>query len=366
MELREIADFTIRPRLLSIPGVAQVIPIGGEVRQYRVAPHPPALRALGVTYEQVEKALAQFGVNTGGGFTDLHAREYLIRNIGRTTSLDDLRNIVVATVDDRPVFLRQVADVAFAPKIKRGDAGYMGKPAVIVSVEKQPNVDTVTPDRARSRTALARAAARACRDGIKADQVLFRQANFIETSIRNVQRVLIEAARRRRGHPVRLPAELAHDGDLADRDPGLDPDHRDRLPFRRPLDQHDDARRPRDRHRRTGRRRGGRRREHLPPPAREPRSSAIRGRCSTSWCRASQEVRSGIVYATMIIVLVFVPLFALSGIEGRLFAPLGQAYIISILASLVVSITLTPVHGLLPAARPEAARASARAGSSAC
>ena len=101
MELREVADFTIRPRLLSIPGVAQVIPMGGEVRQYRVAPQPPALRALGVTYEQVEKALAQFGANAGGGFTDLNAREYLIRNIGRTTSLDDLRNMVVAT-DRRP------------------------------------------------------------------------------------------------------------------------------------------------------------------------------------------------------------------------------------------------------------------------
>ena len=74
MELREVADSTIRPRLLSIAGVAQVIPIGGEVRQYRVAPYPPALRALGLTYEQVEKALAQFGVNTGGGFTDLHSR----------------------------------------------------------------------------------------------------------------------------------------------------------------------------------------------------------------------------------------------------------------------------------------------------
>ena len=100
MELREVADFTIRPRLLSIPGVAQVIPMGGEVRQYRVAPHPPALRALGVTYEDMDRALAQFGTNAGGGFTDLHSREYLIRNIGRTTSLDDLRNIVVAKVGE--------------------------------------------------------------------------------------------------------------------------------------------------------------------------------------------------------------------------------------------------------------------------
>src|SRR3954463_15755166 len=130
MELREAADFTIRPRLLTIPGVAQVIPMGGEVRQFRVSPHPAALRSLGVTYEQVERALAQFGVNTGGGFTDLHSREYLIRNIGRTTSLDDLRSIVVARVNDRPVYLRQVAAVEFAPKIKRGDAGHMGRPAV--------------------------------------------------------------------------------------------------------------------------------------------------------------------------------------------------------------------------------------------
>ena len=340
MEVREAADFTVRPRLLTIPGVAQVIPIGGEVRQYRIAPNPPALRSLGVTYEQVEQALTQFGVNTGGGFTDQHAREYLIRNIGRTTNLDDLRSVVVAQVNGGPVFLRQVASVEFAPKVKRGEGGYMGKPAVIVSVEKQPNVDTIGLTREIER-ALKEITA-SLPQGIKADQIVFRQADFIETSIRNVQHVLIEAGvvvavvlfafllnwRTTVISLTAIPVSILATatifyfaglsintmtlgglaialGELVD-DAVVDVENI----FRRL--------------------RENRALEH-------PRSAF------DVIVSASQEVRSGIVYATVIIVLVFVPLFALSGIEGRLFAPLGQAYIISILASLVVSITLTPV-----------------------
>ncbi len=107
MEMREIADFVIRPRLLTIPGVAQVIPIGGEVRQYRIAPNPAAMRALGVNQQQIESALAQFGANTGGGFTDQYSREFLIRNIGRTMRLDDLASVAVANVNGRPVYLRR-------------------------------------------------------------------------------------------------------------------------------------------------------------------------------------------------------------------------------------------------------------------
>ena len=340
MEIREAADFTVRPRLLTIPGVAQVIPIGGEVRQYRIAPNPPALRSLGVTYEQVGQALTQFGVNTGGGFTDQHSREYLIRNIGRTTSLDDLRSVVVAQVNGGPVLLRQVAAIEFAPKVKRGEAGYMGKPAVIVSVEKQPNVDTIALTREIER-ALKEITASLPRD-IKADQIVFRQSNFIETSIRNVERVLMEAFivvavvlfafllnwRTTVISLTAIPVSILTTasifyfaglsintmtlgglaialGELVD-DAVVDVENI----FR-----------------------------HL----RENRAVEHPKPAFDVIVAASQEVRSGIVYATAIIILVFVPLFALSGIEGRLFAPLGEAYIISILASLVVSITLTPV-----------------------
>ncbi|MSP30105.1 MAG: efflux RND transporter permease subunit [Acetobacteraceae bacterium] len=347
MEVREAADFTIRPRLLAIPGVAQVIPIGGEVRQYRIAPNPPALRSLGVTYEQVEQALTQFGVNTGGGFTDQHAREYLIRNIGRTTNLDDLRSVVVAQVNGGPVFLRQVATVEFAPKVKRGEAGYMGKPAVIVSVEKQPNVDTVR---------LTKEIEGALKDitaslpqGIKANQVVFRQADFIEASIWTVEQVLMEAGVvvavvlfafllnwrttviSLTAIPVSIlaTATIFHFAGLSINTMTLGgiAIALGELVDDAVVDVENIFRRLRE----------NRALEH-PRPAFDVIVAA------------SQEVRSGIVYATAIIVLVFVPLFALSGIEGRLFAPLGEAYITSILASLAVSITLTPVmaYYLLP------------------
>src|SRR5690606_3927019 len=128
MELREIADFTIRPQLLGIPGVAQVIPIGGEVRQFQVAPNPVALKTLNVTPEALEAAVRRFGMNSGGGFVDQHGSEFLIRNIGDTAELEQLRNIAVANHNGRTVLLRELADVSFAPRVKRGEAGYNGAP----------------------------------------------------------------------------------------------------------------------------------------------------------------------------------------------------------------------------------------------
>ena len=347
MELREAADFIVRPRLLTISGVAQVIPIGGEVRQFRVAPNTAALQALGVTLAEVEAAITAFGANTGGGFTDQYAREFLIRNIGSTLSLEDLRKVVVQSDGRRSILLHQVADVGFGARLKRGEAGYMGQSAVIISIEKQPDVDTVQLTR-DVEAALAEITA-ALPDGMRADEVLFRQADFIETSVKNVQTVLLEAVvvvaivlfafllnlRTTLISLTAIPVSILVTaivfkmlglsintmtlgglaiaiGELVD-DAVVDVENI----FRRLRENRE---------------------------AGNPRSTF------DVVVSASQEVRSGIVYATMIIVLVFVPLFALSGIEGRLFAPLGQAYIISILVSLVVSITLTPVmaYYLLP------------------
>jgi CzcA family heavy metal efflux pump len=347
MQMREAADFLVRPRLLTISGVAQVIPIGGEVRQFRVAPNSFAMQSLGVTLEDIAKAITAFGGNTGGGFTDQFAREYLIRNIGSTLKLEDLSKVVVKSDGKKTILLQQVADIGFGARLKRGEAGYMGKSSVIISVEKQPDVDTVQLTRAVE-VALEEITA-SLPNGIRANEVLFRQADFIETSVNNVQTVLLEAVavvaivlfafllnvRTTLISLTAIPVSILVTaivfkmlglsintmtlgglaiaiGELVD-DAVVDVENI----FRRL---------------RENREKGN------------PRSTF------DIVVSASQEVRSGIVYATMIIILVFVPLFALSGIEGRLFAPLGQAYIISILVSLVVSITLTPVmaYYLLP------------------
>ncbi|HMM52877.1 MAG TPA: efflux RND transporter permease subunit [Burkholderiaceae bacterium] len=340
MQVREYADWVVRPRLLTIPGIAQVIAIGGEVRQYRVEIDPAQLRTLAVGRESVDAALRGFGANTSGGFLEAQGHEYLIRQIGRTTRIEDLRNLVVAVRNGQPILLKQVADVRIAPAIKRGDGGYAGKPAVILSVQKQPGADSVTLTRAVE--AAVAELARGRPEGVQAPQFLFRQSNFIEHSAGNVVEALRDGAilvaivlflfllnlRTTLISLAAIPLSLLVTalvfryfglsintmtlGGLAiaigelvdDAVVGVENVLR-RLKLNRALPE--------------------------PRPAIE-----VIG-------KATLEVRTAIVYATGIIVLVFVPLFMLPGIEGRLFTPLGLAYIVSILASMVVSVTVTPV-----------------------
>jgi len=340
MQVREYADFVLRPRLLAVPGVSQVIPIGGEVRTLRVAPEPQRMAQAGVTLSQVQSALNGYAENAGGGFIDLNGREYLIRHLARTSRLEDLRGVAVAWNAGRAVLLEQVADVHWAPAMKRGDASFGGKPAVIVSVQKQPEADTVRVTREVD-AALADLT-RGLPVGMGAPEVLFRQAEFIRASIDNVAEALRDgavmvaivlfafllSARTTLISLIAIPLSLAAAflvframgqsinvmtlgglaiaiGELVD-DAVVDVEN-----IVRRLKQNCLAATP------------------------LPVLEVVRA--------ASVEVRSGIVYATVIVVLVFVPLFALPGIEGRLFSPLGVAYIVSILASMAVSMTVTPV-----------------------
>jgi HME family heavy-metal exporter len=342
MQVREYADWVLRPRLMAIAGVAQVIPIGGEVRQFQVQPNTTRMAELGISHEQLTGALKGYSANTSGGFLELNGREYLIRHLGRTSRLDDLKNLALTARHGQPVLLRQIAEVTFAPAIKRGDAGFEGKPAVILGIQKQPTADTI--HLTRSIEAAVEDLKKSLPAGMEAPKVTFRQASFIESSISTLQGKLIGASvfvavilffflGTLRPTVIALTAipvsifmtALVFDyyglsintmtlGGLAIAIGGLVDDAVVGV-------------------------------ENVLRRLKEDRAKHHDHRMHPIElvAHATMEVRSAILYATIIIVLVFLPLFALPGMEGRLFVPLGIAFIVSTLASLMVSVTVTPV-----------------------
>ena len=350
LKLRTLADWVIRQRLMTIPGVAQVSVMGGGKKQFQVLVDPDLLLQFDVTLEEVEEALRSSNSNATGGYLDQGGTELLVRSLGRIESVADLSAVVIKAVGRRPVVLAQVAQVVEAAEVKRGDASVNGRPAVILVISKQPGADSrqLTDNILLALDDLRRSLPAA----VRINEDLYQQKRFIELSINNVIEALRDGSilvvvvlflfllnlRTTFITLTAIPLSIAVTalvfdwlgmsintmtlgglavaiGELVD----------DAI-----VDVENIYRRLRENHRQ---------------PA--PRS-AIR-----VVYEASSEVRNSIIFSTLLVVLVFLPLFALGGIEGRLFVPLGLAYIVSILASLIVSLTITPVlaYWLLPQAR---------------
>jgi HME family heavy-metal exporter len=354
MSLRTLADWTVRPRLAAIAGVSQVTVIGGEVAQYRVAPQPALLAMLDLSVADIERAIARFGANAGGGFVAQANSELVIRATGGSRDIEALRDIVVASRRGAPVLLRQVAQVGVAAKPVRGSAGIDGQDAVILSVQKQPGADTRQVTRAV--IAALGELQPSVPAGVKLDRVIFNQADFVNNGLNNVARALIESGivvavilflflgnvRATLISLIAIPLSLLC-AVLVFRAFGLSINTMTLGGFAIAMGELvDDAV--------VGA-------ENV---LRRLKQNAARGDRRAPLlviAEASEEVRSGILYATAIVVLVLLPVFAISGVEGRLFAPLAAAYLVALLASLITAITVTPALCLLLLTRGRQLRA---------
>ena len=352
LELRRVAEVEVRRRLLSLPGVAQVVALGGLSRQYQVIADPQRLERHGLGLQDLAGALRRGNRNVPGGYVIDQGQEAVVRVLGRAHDEQDLADIPVALRGGQPVRVRDVAVVKLGAALPRGTASYNGQPAVVLSVVKQPGADTLAVTERLDHALDALSPSLTAR-GLQVRRDLFRQADFIEQAVRNLLVVLRDGAllvivvlwlflfslRPTIISAVALPLSLLLAlvvlsflglsldtmtlgglaiaiGELVD----------DAI-----VDVENVVRRLRER-------------LHLPPHA---RPSALR-----TVLAASREVRASIVSATAILLVVFLPLLFLEGLEGRLLTPLAVAYLVAIASSLVVALTVTPAMcaWLLPGA----------------
>ncbi len=338
IELRSIADWVIRQRLLTIPGVAQVIPIGGGVKQYQVLADPERMAGYGVSLEQVADAAARSQTNTPGGFLNAASREVLVRNIARSADLDAMRSTVVASRNEVPVRLADVAELKIDHNVMRGDAGVDAQPAVIVSVQKQPGIDTIALTE-KVKQALAEIE-HALPEGVELN-LLFQQARFIDAAISNVEEAIRDGAimvvivlflfllnvRTTLITLTAIPLSFVATAIFFRfADISINTMTLGGLAVAIGMVVDDAIVDVENAYRRL------RENRQLPNPRPVLRVIAD----------ASAEVRNSILFATLLIILVFVPLFGLAGIEGRLFAPIGVATIVAMAASFIVSLTVIP------------------------
>ena len=342
MEVRTIADFDIRRRLLAINGVSQVVPIGGDVKQYQIFVSPNKLSAYNITLNEVVNAARESNLNSSGGSYMDSGNEYWIRGLGRVQTINDLKNSVVAIRDGVPILFHNIADIKIGPAVKFGDGSVNAKPAVLLTIQKQPNANTI--ELTKEIVSALDDIQQTLPEGIIINSNIFKQSDFIETSIDNVISSLRDGAilvliviflflwniRTTFISIVAIPISLIITifvfqlfdimintmtlggmaiaiGALVD-DAIIDVEN----VFRRL-------------------------KGNMLKPENEREKSI------TVIYNASKEIRAPMVNATFIIVIVFLPMFFLSGVEGRLLQPMGFAYVTSIFSSLLVALTVTPV-----------------------
>ena len=342
-DLRTFADWTIRPRLLSIGGVAQATVIGGEIKEYRIAVDPARMKHYDVTIDEVLAASRNMNDNANGGIIYEYGNEYIVRGEISTTDVDAIGRAVVKRIGNMPVVLSDVADVVITDKSpKLGMASVETEPAVLITVKKQPNTGTIELTK-NIEAALGDLQKNLPAD-VKMSTNIFKQSHFIENSINNVQRALIEGAifviivlffflMNTRTTLISLTAiplsaivslltlkamgltiNTMSLGGLAIAIGSLVDDAIVDV-------------------------------ENVYKRLRANRQLPVEQRAKTIDIvfEASKEVRMPILNSTLIIMVSFMPLFFLSGMEGRMLRPLGIAFLVALVASTVVALTLTPV-----------------------
>lgn len=346
MELRRLTETVVRRRLLALPGISQVVPIGGEVREYLVELDPAAVVQAGLSVGEVVEALRQASALSAAGFHVDGGEEYLVRGLGRARSAADLAATVLRTRAGIPLRLAHVATVREAPEPARGTASYGARPAVILSVQKQTGANTL--ELTRQIDLVLDDLQKTLPQGVVIEKENFRQAAFIEVAIHNVSIALRDGAvlvllilflflgnlRTTLISAVAIPLSLVagvvvislFGGTLNTMTLGGFTIAVGALVDDAIIDVENVFRRLREERRK-------------PAAARQPPLDVV--------FRASSEVRGAILFATLVIALVFIPLLFLPGIEGRLLRPLGLAYLASLTGSLLVALTVTPVLCLL-------------------
>ncbi len=349
LELRTVADTIVRRRLLAVPGVSQVTPIGGAERQYQVVAHPAQLRENAISLTELLDAVRGASQNTSAGVFTEGPQEYVLQAVGRVRTPGEIGESLVAVRGGRPVLIRDIADVREGGALKRGEGSRSGKPAVIVGIQKQPGANTIELTARLDRE--LDAIQTDLPNGMTIDRRIFRQADFIEVAVDNVIGALRDggilvilvvvlflanfraAAVTLTAMPLSLAAAIlilrAFGATINTMTLGGMAIAIGALVDDAIIDVENVVRRLRENYAR-------------PATERRPAAEIVRD--------ATLEIRTSIVFATVIIVLVFLPIFGLAGVEGRLMTPLAFAYIVALLASLVVAIVVTPAlsYAFLP------------------